>query len=76
MNKHKHATAAIAWANGSELEYKNSYGVWWAYTPDAFSEVLDIRVKPVPSIISEIHKAKLERINKLRIEIDNLSRNL
>ena len=76
MNKHKHATAIVAWANGSELEYKNSYGVWWDYNPDAFSEVLDIRVKLELDNMSDIHKAKLERINKLRIEIDNLSRNL
>ena len=76
MTIHKHKTAIIAWANGSSLEYKNSYGVWWNYIPSAFPEVLDIRIKPNEDNISEIHKAKLLKIAELKNIINELERNL
>ena len=74
MKEHKHSTAIIAWANGSELEYKNSYGVWWDYKPNSFPEVLDIRIKEGEE--SEIHKAKLHKIVELKSIINEMERNL
>jgi len=76
MTIHKHKTAIIAWANGSALEYKNSYGVWWNYIPMDFSDVLDIRIKTNEDNISEIHKAKLLKIAELKDIINGLERNL
>jgi hypothetical protein len=76
MRNHKHKTAIIAWANGSKLEYMNSYGVWWDYIPMDFDEVLDIRIKPDEDNMSEIHKAKLLKIAELNSIINELERNL
>lgn len=74
MNKHK--TAIIAWANGKELEYKNSYGVWWDYTTTAFSEALEIRIKTNEGNMTETHKARLQKIAELKEVINQLERNL
>jgi hypothetical protein len=76
MSNHKHKAAILAWANGSSLEYKNSYGVWWNYIPMDFDEVLDIRIKPDEDNISEIHKVKLLKIAELKNIINELERNL
>ena len=75
MTEHKHKTAIIAFANGMELEYKNSYGVWWEYMPSDFPEFMNIRIKPEDSM-TDVHKAKLNLIAELKETINHLERNL
>jgi hypothetical protein len=74
MTIHKHKTAIIAWVNGSGLEYKNSYGVWWDYIPMDFSDVLDIRIKE--EHVDTLKQAKLQKIAELKEIINRLEREL
>ena len=45
MKPHKHKDLIIAWANGSEIEYKNFRGNWNDATSPDWSEEIEYRIK-------------------------------
>lgn len=46
MKKHKHCELIKAWADGEEIEYKNSYGEWERDTNPEWNDWSEYRIKP------------------------------
>lgn len=50
MKPHKHAELIKAWADGAEIQIKNSFGDWVATDP-LWSEHYEYRIKPKAKVI-------------------------
>ena len=48
MNKHKHYELIIAWANGAEIEYKDSFNMWNYHENPIWLINEEYRIKPEP----------------------------
>ena len=68
MNKrHNHADFIIAWANGAEIELRNTSGEWEpeVYTP-TWENWREYRIKPEPK--SDIRAmVKVDTVNKIHL---------
>lgn len=47
--QHKHADVIKAWADGAEIEFKTSEGIWCDSFSPVWSNTLEYRVKPKPN---------------------------
>ena len=48
MKPHKHAELIKAWADGAEIECKNSDGTWFISEYPTWSDDCEYRIKPEP----------------------------
>jgi len=52
MPKQVHCDVIKAWADGAEIEYRNSSGLWVPKTHPVWDSIAEYRVKPTPNIVS------------------------
>lgn len=54
--RHPHADTIIAWANGAEIQIKNTDGNWVDTTPIFWNKDTEYRIKPIPELVPFTYK--------------------